>query len=88
MGADNLATFDRWQHWREIAHLVPIAVVDRPGWHLKALASPAARALSGRRLPESAAARLPFRKPPALLLLTTRLSDTSSTTLRRKTTSL
>jgi nicotinate-nucleotide adenylyltransferase len=88
MGADNLAAFDRWQHWHEIAHLVPIAVVDRPGWHLKALASPAARALSRRRLPESAAARLPFCKPPAWLLLTTRLSDTSSTALRRKTTSL
>ena len=31
MGADNLAGFHRWQHWRDIAALVPIAVVDRPG---------------------------------------------------------
>ena len=43
MGADNLASFHRWAHWREIARLVPIAVVDRPGWHLPALSSPAAR---------------------------------------------
>lgn len=82
MGADNLATFDRWQHWREIARLVPIAVVDRPGWHLKALASPAAWAFAGRRLPEPAAALLAFRKPPAWVFLSTRLSKTSSTALR------
>jgi len=88
MGADNLATFDRWQHWREIAWLTPIAVVDRPGWHLKALASPAARALSRWRLPESAAARLPFCRPPAWVLLTTRLSESSSTELRAQMTSL
>jgi nicotinate-nucleotide adenylyltransferase len=88
MGADNLATFDRWQHWREIAGLVPLAVVDRPGWHLKALASPAARALFPYRLRESAAARLPFCRPPAWVLLTTRLSETSSTALRAQTTSL
>ncbi|MCL4158009.1 UNVERIFIED_CONTAM: hypothetical protein GTU68_017269, partial [Idotea baltica] len=31
MGADNLAQFHRWQGWREIAQLMPIAVIDRPG---------------------------------------------------------
>jgi len=30
MGADNLASFHRWQRWREIAALTPIAVIDRP----------------------------------------------------------
>ena len=48
MGADNLATFDRWQRWREIFTMVPVVVVDRPGWRLKALASKAARALRRR----------------------------------------
>jgi nicotinate-nucleotide adenylyltransferase len=84
MGADNMATFDRWQHWREIARLVPIAVVDRPGWHLKALASPAAQWLASRRLPEGEAASLPGRKPPAWVLLSTRLSGASSTALRAR----
>jgi nicotinate-nucleotide adenylyltransferase len=84
MGADNLAGFDRWQHWREIARLVPIAVIDRPGWHLKALASPAAQALSRWRLPESAASRLPQCKPPAWVFLATRLSEASSTALRAR----
>ena len=31
MGADNLRSFHRWQRWRGIAALVPIAVVDRLG---------------------------------------------------------
>jgi nicotinate-nucleotide adenylyltransferase len=31
MGADNLRQFHLWRHWRRIAELVPIAVVDRPG---------------------------------------------------------
>ena len=82
MGADNLATFHHWRHWREIARLVPIAVVDRPGWRLKALAAPAARWMAARRLPEEAAALLPARKPPAWVFLGTRLSEQSSTALR------
>jgi nicotinate-nucleotide adenylyltransferase len=82
MGADNLASFDRWQHWREIAATMPIAVVDRPGWRHAGLASPAARALERFRIPESEAALLPGRKPPAWALLTIRLSALSSTALR------
>ena len=82
MGADNLAFFDRWQHWRSIADLMPIAVVDRPGWRLRGLSSPASLALSRWRLPESEARSLADRKPPAWVLLTIRLSDLSSTALR------
>jgi nicotinate-nucleotide adenylyltransferase len=83
MGADNLAGFDRWQHWRDIARLVPIAVVDRPGWRLRALASPAATSLARYRVAESFAGRLPVMPPPAWTLLSTRLSEASSTALRR-----
>jgi nicotinate-nucleotide adenylyltransferase len=82
MGADNLATFHHWQHWRDIARLVPIAVIDRPGWHLKALSSPAGRLLARRRLTEAQAALLPCRKPPAWVFLGTRLSEASSTKIR------
>jgi nicotinate-nucleotide adenylyltransferase len=82
MGADNLATFHLWQHWRDIAAIVPIAVVDRPGWHLKALASPAARFLANRRLPERRAGLLAHCSPPAWVFLSTRLSEASSTALR------
>src|SRR5208282_6373223 len=47
MGADNLRSFHRWQRWRNIAALVPIAVVDRlgPKSPLSSTALRAARAL-------------------------------------------
>lgn len=82
MGADNLASFHRWQHWREIAETMPIAVVDRPGWRHAGLSSPAAQALRRFRLPESEVASLTDKKPPAWMLLTIRLSGLSSTALR------
>lgn len=82
MGADNLASFDRWQHWREIAATMPIAVVDRPGWRHPGLASRAARALERFRISEAGAASLADKKPPAWMLLTIRLSALSSTALR------
>lgn len=84
MGADNLATFHRWQHWRAIARDLSIAVIDRPGWRLKALSSPAARALARTRLPEQAAARLGQRLHPRWTLLSARLSEASSTHLRNQ----
>lgn len=84
MGADNLATFDRWQHWQTIAATMPIAVVDRPGWRMRALAGRAASALAKRRMPENDAAALWRRPPPAWVFLTSRLSPLSSTALRKK----
>lgn len=82
MGADNLAGLHRWQHWRGIGRLMPLAVIDRPGHRLRALASPAARAFAKMRVAEARARRLPYRRPPAWALLGTRLSALSSTALR------
>lgn len=83
MGADNLAGFHRWKRWREIASMVPMAVIDRPGWHLAALSSPAATAMARNRLRENHAARLALARPPAWIFLPTRLSAQSSTALRQ-----
>jgi nicotinate-nucleotide adenylyltransferase len=82
MGADNLRTFHRWQRWRDIAGLVPIAVVDRLGPSLYASASAAGQALANARIPESAAKTLPERKPPAWVYLHGLKSPLSSTALR------
>lgn len=84
MGADSLAGFHRWQNWRSIAATVPMVIADRPEWRLKALASPAAQALSRFRLPESAAATLPGRTPPSWTFLTTRLIARASSEIRRQ----
>ncbi|QFU07531.1 Nicotinate-nucleotide adenylyltransferase [Rhodobacteraceae bacterium THAF1] len=50
MGADNLAQFHRWDRWQEIASRVPMGVLARPGDRIRALRSPAARALSCYRV--------------------------------------
>jgi nicotinate-nucleotide adenylyltransferase len=84
MGADNLAGFHRWVRWREIFTTVPVVVVDRPGWRLKALASKTARAFAGSRVPEADARGLAARPPPAWTFLTGPLSHVSSTALRAK----
>jgi nicotinate-nucleotide adenylyltransferase len=41
MGADNVTNFTRWRRWREIASLMPIAVIARPGYDADAVAGPA-----------------------------------------------
>lgn len=84
MGADSLGGFHRWRAWREIAGRVPIAVVDRPGWSLRAVSSPAATALAGARSPLALAASLPGRVPPAWVFLYGPRSELSSTALRDK----
>jgi nicotinate-nucleotide adenylyltransferase len=82
MGADNLRSFHRWQKWRAIADLVPIAVVDRVGPSLYATAATAGQALARFRIPEEAARSLPGRKPPAWVFLHGLKSPLSSTALR------
>ena len=82
MGADNLRSFHRWQRWRDIAALVPIAVIDRLGPSLYALGSIAAQALGRRRIPESAAPTLLTRRPTTWAFLHGLKSPLSSTALR------
>jgi nicotinate-nucleotide adenylyltransferase len=82
MGADNLRSFHRWQNWRGIAQLVPIAVVDRLGPSLYAAGSIAAHALARFRLPEDQAGTLARRNPPAWVYLHGLKSPLSSTALR------
>lgn len=84
MGADNLATFHRWDRWEEIARTTPIGVLGRPGTLVAAGLSPAARRFADARVPQEAAASLPFRRAPAWTLLTGAMSARSSTEIRRR----
>jgi len=83
MGADNLAQFHHWQRWQEIAHLVPVAVIDRPGSTLKAVNSRAGHYFSRFRYGETEARLLARARTPAFIFLHGRRSDISSTELRR-----
>ena len=82
MGADNLRSFYRWQNWRGIANLMPIAVVDRMGSSLYAASGRAGQALARFQLPEQAASHLADRDPPAWVYLHGLKSPLSSTALR------
>lgn len=82
MGADNLAQFHRWKDWRQIASLVPIAVIDRPPIGFRAISSVAAQALKPYRIDERQAATLADRRAPAWVFLTGLKSSLSSTGLR------
>ncbi len=84
MGADNLRSFYRWQNWRGIAGLMPMAVVDRMGSSLYAASGRAAQALARYRVPEALAGDLADRKPPAWVYLYGLKSPLSSTALRAR----
>ncbi|MGH6866945.1 MAG: nicotinate-nucleotide adenylyltransferase [Methyloceanibacter sp.] len=82
MGADNLAQFHRWKAWPEIFATVPIAVLDRPGFRLKARASQAAQRFAPYHVDETDALGLALIEPPAWTIISHPLSATSSTALR------
>ena len=83
MGADNLSIFHRWRSWRDIARLLPIAVIDRPGFGLAAMASKAASFLDRYRLDEADALALAGATPPAWIMLHGPLCWLSATEIRR-----
>ncbi|HMK91219.1 MAG TPA: nicotinate-nucleotide adenylyltransferase [Methylocystis sp.] len=82
MGADNLIGFHHWRHWREIAALAPIAVIDRPGATLRAQSAKAARRFASFRIKEHEATRLATTSPPAIVYIHDRRLARSSTALR------
>jgi nicotinate-nucleotide adenylyltransferase len=82
MGADNLAQLHRWRSFDRIFAKLPIAVLDRPGFRLKARAGLAAQRFAPYRVDESDARGLARLEPPAWTILTHRLSGLSSTALR------
>lgn len=82
MGGDNLLQFHRWQRWRDIARLMPIAVVDRPGATWKSASAKAAQGFSRARVGEGRPALLATRRPPAFVYLHGPRVAQSSTALR------
>lgn len=83
MGADNLTDISRWERWTQIFHGMPVAVLARPSYSLKALTAKAARRFGRFRVPERAAQVLAGRRPPAWVFVVGRLSPLSATAIRR-----
>ena len=84
MGADNLVDFHRWERWREIAAMVPLAVYVRPGSARRAPVSMAANALSRWRHDEADATQLATQVAPAWVYLHGQQSSLSSSAIRAR----
>lgn len=84
IGADNFASFHRWRDWRTILRLVPVAVLNRPGYSMQAIAARAGQQFRRYRVAERHAADFINRKPPAWIFLHIPLHPLSATELRAK----
>ena len=82
MGADSVADFHRWKDCREIARLVPIAVLPRRGYDGAARAARAMGWLRRFVRPQSQARHWTEWSPPAILFLRLPTDPTSATALR------
>jgi nicotinate-nucleotide adenylyltransferase len=84
MGADSLSNLHRWKDWMEIAEALPLAVLARPGYSLRALGSPAALRYEDVQVPPETAAELVTRKAPAWVFVSMPLRKESSTAIRAR----
>ncbi|MEO5774526.1 MAG: nicotinate-nucleotide adenylyltransferase [Sphingomicrobium sp.] len=82
MGEDILPEFHRWKDWRKIAHMVPIAVIPRPGYDGAARAARVMGWFRGFVRPRSQARLWTEWSAPAILLLRLPPDPTSATRLR------
>jgi nicotinate-nucleotide adenylyltransferase len=83
MGADSLAGFHRWKDWADIARLLPIAVLLRPGYTDARWSAPSMARLSRYRHQDRAAPGWTKWRTPALVILSLPMDSTSATALRR-----
>lgn len=84
MGADNLASFHKWENWQDIMSLVPIAVMARPGQRISARLSPAAQHFRRFKLRSREALRISRVDPPAWVFVNVPMNDVSSTAIRAR----
>ena len=84
MGSDAFAEFERWKQWREIAQLVPIAVLPRSGYDAAARAASATGWLSAFVRPGSHAGQWTEWSLPAIVFLRLPTNPLSATALRAK----
>jgi nicotinate-nucleotide adenylyltransferase len=83
MGADSFANLHRWHDWLDITATLPLAVLARPGYSLRALGGPAATRFAEAQIPTHLAPRLVTARPPAWCFIPMPLRSESSTAIRR-----
>jgi nicotinate-nucleotide adenylyltransferase len=80
MGADNLVQFHRWNRWRDIMAMVPVAVMARPGAGLAARLSVTARAFRADEVARPEV--LGLRDAPAWCFVNLPMHGASSSAIR------
>jgi nicotinate-nucleotide adenylyltransferase len=84
MGADNLATFHRWERWHDIMSSIPVAVFARPGQRVPALLSRAARQFAYARIGQQRGHSLGQRAAPVWVYIDMPMRNESSTAIRAR----
>jgi len=82
MGADNLASFHRWEQWRQIFETVPIGVLARPGERISARSSNVATMYRHARLNGHKARLLAKSPAPAWCFVNVPMVNVSSSAIR------
>jgi nicotinate-nucleotide adenylyltransferase len=82
MGADNLDQLPHWNHWLTIARVCAFAVLPRPTYNYRALASQAAQRLHGARRSARLAPVLADLAPPSWLFLAGPQHSASASAIR------
>jgi nicotinate-nucleotide adenylyltransferase len=84
MGADSFADLHHWNDWTDIPKAIPLAILARPGFSMRALESPAALRYESRRIGSENARDLPGASPPAWCFIPMPLRPESSTAIRKR----
>lgn len=83
-GADLLREMHRWERWRRVFRLAPVAVFARGPYARAALQSVAARRYARNRVSGPAVRTLPRRRPPAWAFVAARPHPASASALRAR----
>ena len=84
IGVDNIKNFHKWKKWRNIAKLLPIAIISRPGYIFSIISSIFTQAYEDYRFPEEKSDLFVMQSAPSWILLNIKLVYISSTYLRNK----
>jgi nicotinate-nucleotide adenylyltransferase len=82
MGADIVEQLPRWRRWVEFARAIPFAVLPRPGYNHRALASHAVRRLARARLAARLAPVLVEQAAPAWIFMSVPQNAASASAIR------
>lgn len=83
IGADNLQQLPKWKEWRRMAHLMPIAVIARPGYNGRTHAKQAMGWLRRFVRPVDQKNHWTNWRPPALVFLRFSPDTRSATAIRQ-----